>query len=171
MDSNEIDDFLSSGFWEISPERRNTRRACREVLERLPGELVEQIVFRRSPVILMAPGKEWGLTRPMSFPYQLQTELLPSIKIETVGKTESSEEVFTPKPHYTIKLSIVYLSPDLEDQQHPVILAVVVHELAHAISRKVWGEEAERKADDLTRQWGFGRELEALREANPRHRY
>ena len=53
----------------------------------------------------------------------------------------------------------MYLSPDLETEFYPVTVAVVVHELAHALSRQIVDEESERLADHLIRQWGWYRHL------------
>jgi hypothetical protein len=47
----------------------------------------------------------------------------------------------------------------------------VAHELAHVMIGDIIGDESEKKADDLIRDWGFSLELDKLREANPSHRY
>ena len=157
MDSDEIEDFLTSGYWDISPERPQTRKACREVLARLPEDLVEEIVYQCGKIVLLAPGKEWGLARPISFPCKPE-----AIRVQLGRKSRKL---------YQVEMGLVYLSPDLETESYPVIVAVVAHELAHALSRQIVDKESELLADNLIQQWGFGKELEALRAANPRHRY
>lgn len=167
MDHDEIEDFLGDWYWYISPERRSTRQACGEVLARLPSDLAEEIVYLKRLVFLLAPGSEWGLARPISALYEPIIESLPPVKVKVNGK----ESLYPSSSHSKIHLALVFLSPDLEEEPYEVIVAVVAHELAHAISREIIGDESEQLADNMIRQWGFEKELNALRQANPHHRY
>jgi hypothetical protein len=69
------------------------------------------------------------------------------------------------------KFGWIYLAPELEDQSDRVIVAVVAHELAHVIIGDITGDESEKKADLLIREWGFSAELDALQKINPNHCY
>jgi hypothetical protein len=80
----EIEDFLSSGYWEISAEREPTRNACQEVLRRLPSEIRERIMVKQS-VILIAPGvADWGLARPMNV-NAVKDETTPAFPMTVIG--------------------------------------------------------------------------------------
>src|SRR5690348_16640604 len=110
MESEEIREFLSEWYWYIAPERNRTRKACEEVLSRLPEDLTESIMYRKT-VILIAPAKtDLGLARPVSF-WHFKHELLRSLPtIQTPGGKPSAE-----REVYKAEFSVVYLSPDLED--------------------------------------------------------
>ena len=71
----------------------------------------------------------------------------------------------------TFRLGVIYLSLELEKQDYRVIVAVVAHEIAHVVTRNIMGDESEIEADRMVEEWGFGEELQALRAANPNHRY
>jgi hypothetical protein len=71
----------------------------------------------------------------------------------------------------TFQFGLVYLSPELDKQDCKAIVAVVAHEVAHAETRNIVGDEGERQADALIKDWGFGKELDYLRAVNPRHRW
>src|SRR5450759_737022 len=130
--------------WEIANERPRTLRACWEVLCRLPREVTLRIMYG-NPVVLVAPERAcWGLAQPTSF-------VLPPTK---PGETERQR----------FKCGWIYLAPELDDQTDRVIVAVVAHELAHVMIGDIIGDESEKKADDLTRDWGFSLELDKLRE-------
>jgi hypothetical protein len=129
------------GTWDITDDRPRTLRACWEVLCRLPQEITQNIIYG-DPIVLVAPERAcWGWALPMSLPFR------------------------------RAKFGWIYLAPELEDQSDRVIVAVVAHELAHIIIGDITGDESEKKADELIREWGFSPELDALREINPNHRY
>lgn len=157
LESYEIDDFLQSGYWVFAHGRQATRRACGEVLGRLPEEVQERIVYRNE-VILLAPGSDWGIAMPMSLPVFLEPD--PQ---EGLLKSDL-------RP-YSFRLGVIYLSEDLEKQSHQVILAAVAHEIAHIVTRNIMDDESEIQADRLVEEWGFAEELQALRAVNPSHRY
>jgi hypothetical protein len=167
MEPAEIEDFLCSGYWDIATESVATRKACAEVLSRLPDEVVEQIVYRQK-VILLAPGNDWGRAIPYSLLGEKRTS--PSLRAST-SREGATEELEHSVEYTEVQVALVYVAPQLEQQDYSVIVAVVAHEVAHGISRQIVGEESERLADQLTGEWGFGRELQALRVANPRHRF
>ncbi len=158
----ELNEFLISGYWWLPlPERLLTRNACHEVLQRLPDEVSNKIIYKQS-VILIAPGPEWGQTLPTTLIGDLErfphVPGLPGPAIETV----------VPKCNF----ALVYLAPELEKQSFEVVVGVVAHEIAHAEIGYILGtEQIERGADGLAENWGFAKEIEALRAANPHHRY
>jgi hypothetical protein len=164
----EIEEFLGSGYWVIAPERRATRSACANVLRRLPEAIADQVINLQR-VILLAPSRgEWGRALPFSWPEINQPEPLPSIRV----KDGTSERVEAPQATVvTVRFSLVYLSPDLEAESPEVIVAVTAHEIAHGITGQIIGEESELLADQTIREWGFGYELDLLREKNRNHRY
>ncbi len=58
---------------------------------------------------------------------------------------------------------LVYLNTKLlKESEHRIILTIA-HEIAMVIAGKTKGEEAENEAEVLLIQWGFGKELEAVR--------
>jgi hypothetical protein len=70
-----------------------------------------------------------------------------------------------------VRVCFIYLDQQLETVDERALVAVVAHELAHVISGDIMGDEAERKADQMIREWGFDVELDKLREINPGHRF
>jgi hypothetical protein len=163
----EIEDFLCSGYWDIATERVATRKACAEVLSRLPDDVVEQIVYRQK-IILLAPGKDWGRALPYSLLGEIRASPTMHVSVTREGGTHELERSVK---HAEVQFALVYLAPQLERQDYPVIVATVAHEVAHGISRQIDGEESERLADQMIGEWRFGRELQALRATNPRHRF
>lgn len=166
MDVQDISDFLE-GFGWFEPGRTATHRACRDVIERLPEEIQEQIVHGQTMVIF-APGRQWGQTLPYSLTGMIEAETGTKVTTRT---DDVVQEFRVPSRLCEVQFSLVYLSPELEDQKYPVLLGVVAHEIAHAVTREIEGDDAERTADDLARSWGFGAELNAVQQANPNHRY
>ena len=154
--ADEIEVFLQGDWWEIAPARHKTRRACAEVLSRLPEEVKEQIIYRNE-MILLAPGKDLVISRPVN---------LTSTKFE-----DQEGPLGVRFREHTFRFSLIYLSDDLEEKDYQVILAVVAHEIAHSVTGNIWNDESEVQADRLITEWGFGEELQSLREENPRHRY
>ncbi len=82
----------------------------------------------------------------------------------TVGLTRYSKVrfLFLSRPRQTI----TFYSALMEALSDQAATAVMAHELAHAwLNEHVSPEESgarERQADDLAREWGFGKELDAL---------
>ena len=89
------------------------------------------------------------------------------ISVTTGGVTELIETPSFPE----FRIGLVYLDPGLEDQPHPVIVAVVAHEIAHCVVGNIFSDESERAAYWMIAEWGFQQDLNALRERNPNHRY
>jgi hypothetical protein len=59
--------------------------------------------------------------------------------------------------------NLVYLNTKLlKESEHRIILTIA-HEIAMVMACKTRGEEVENEAEDLLIQWGFGKELEAVR--------
>jgi len=162
MEPEEIDDHLTSGYWQIEPERPKTRRACAAVLARLPEEIADRIIYSHE-VLLFAPGGSLG----QCLPYSLYGQMIPKQMNVVVNGSPQSHSY--EMPHF--KFCLVYLAEELEKEEYPVIVAVVAHEVAHGILREVFGDECERQADLQIIEWGFEAELQALRDANPHHRY
>jgi hypothetical protein len=67
--------------------------------------------------------------------------------------------------------ALMYLALELEKQSLAVVIGVVAHEIAHAEIGDILEPNCERDADKLAENWGFAKEIEALRAANPHHRY
>jgi hypothetical protein len=84
---------------------------------------------------------------------------------------EKTESIIPSLQFSTFQFGLVYLSPELDKQNHKTIVAVVAHEVAHAETRNIVGDEGERQADASIKDWGFGNELAYLRAINPRHRW
>ena len=162
----EIEDFLSSGYWEISAEREPTRKACREVLRRLPSEIRERIMVKQSVILIAPGGADLGLARPMTV-NAVKHETTPAFNMTVIGGDTISPSLQIS----TFQFGLVYLSPELDEHDCKAIVAVVAHEIAHTESRNIVGENGERQADALIRTWGFGKELDYLRAVNLRHRW
>jgi hypothetical protein len=140
------------GYWEIFPERPRTLRACWEVLCRLPFETTESLMYGETSVVF-APDRVWGFARPW--------------KIPATGIPSAASDI----TDSVISLKFVYLAPEIEGIEERALVGVVAHELAHVVIGEITGVEAEVRADNLIREWGFGTELEAVRQINPRHHY
>lgn len=159
-----ITQFLEDTYWMIDPTRRRTSDAYEAVLMRLPDDILDAIVDEQA-VLVFAPGSEWG----HAYPYTLYPQLKPLPPVPSISDHVNAEG--GQRYYAEAKTSVVYLSPELESQEPAVVQAVITHEIAHGMTRNLFGDESERQADSLVQEWGFGVELAALRAANPNHRY
>jgi len=122
---------------DLEPDMRS--RALAEVLRRIPESTYEKL--KKSPI-------EWFIPN---------TSLL--------GGVSHFSPNITIDEHYR-SVRMLYLSPLLEDCPFNVVVAVVVHELAHVISEHIeqlWEADhfgMEEEAFEKMREWGFDKELE-----------
>ena len=59
--------------------------------------------------------------------------------------------------------SIVYLNSKILMEADHQIIHTIASEIAHCVLKKEGIKEWERKLDDLLNEWGFGKEVEAVR--------
>ena len=126
----------------------------------------------KQSVILIAPGSlDLGLTRPMTA-NMVKVETTPTFPMTVIGDDGKKTVRTYPGLRFsTFQFGLIYLSPELDMLDYKSIVAVVAHEIAHAETGNIVGEESERRADALIAHWGFGKELDSLRAVNPRHRW
>jgi len=131
---------IIAGLYTLSARNNRFRQLFREATKR-PPESVPRITSVRSVLLSNRPTKT------------------------TVGLTRYSNVKFLlvlsrPRQTITFYSSLLHPLPDRAAQ------AVIAHELAHAwLNEHVGPEESrsrELEADALAREWGFGRELDAL---------
>lgn len=116
--------------WHFDATRARTRRACTELLGRLPLPVSDLIVARKR-LLLTAPA--FGLAGTVN-PYVV--ELAP-------GEKE-------------LRLQTIYLAPILENSSPRMIVGFTVKCIAVALRAVL---SSDTSAEELVDAWGFGRDL------------
>jgi hypothetical protein len=135
-----IEKFLSTGRWSIDSERRITRKACADLLARLPEDVAAEIVVHQK-IIVFAPNE--GRIAAV-LPYRITAFVAK--RGATAGST---------------RMQVIYLAPALEKYDYARVVAVLAENVAHAWLQIAAGRRSGDRIG-LAKSWGFDKELQVL---------
>lgn len=136
---NCIEDFLSSGRWNVDHRYKKVYHFISDVLLRLPEDVFDEIVYGQEYWLFMLDRWAWGQS------WNPVLHCAPHDKVES---------------HH---LRVISLLPDLENRESACITGVIAHEIGHAYMLHRSGEasKTEQEADQVAIEWGFAKEIAA----------
>lgn len=141
---NELSIFPDAG---LCPDLEVMRyRAIAEVLRRIPEEAYKKLVEKVEEFLWFVPPKDqFGLFYPF-----------PATRERQIAENGMEERE---------RAEVIYLSPELEEEELDVVIVVVAHELAHVYAGHNTVppnpddiERNEKEAWQLVQKWGFNKE-------------
>jgi hypothetical protein len=138
---HDVQGFIRKGdLWNIHPSRERTRRACIEILGRVPRP-VQDLIITSKRILLIAPG---GLSVGLVYPYTFISNVTDTL----------------PR-----RFQVIVLDKQLEDYPEHHVLGFTVKCIAAALRPVLNGHTLDVTPEDIAISWGFRSELEFNRSA------
>lgn len=136
MKNKKIEEYLKRSLTrEINTHYANIKSAFREILYKIPDSVLKDITNTRCPVVLIHA---------------------PVIASATSFYKKRNKFKFNKG------IRIISINEKLNKDSIPIIVGVIIHELAHTYLHCITGEsntkKHEEEADNLLKQWGFEKE-------------